>query len=206
MVRITALFIVMLINASAFAVDFTLLGGQQFNGDFEVAVTNSPSASSTTPGEDIELDSGSVVGFALDFNYQGDPEQRVGLFVSHQQTNFDANAGLLDDELDVTHVHITFMRYYPNDKWEPFVLAGIGAALYSPEDSTLSDESQFSAQIAGGANYKLTDNLLLRFDARWLPTFFDSDGAIFCSGGCAIRIDSALFNHFQTNVGLMFRF
>ena len=57
-------------------------------------------------------------------------------------------------------------------------MAGIGAGFFSPKDSTLEDETKFSAQVGAGTNYRFTDNLLLRLDVRWLATFFDSNGAV----------------------------
>ena len=88
----------------------------------------------------------------------------------------------------------------------PFVLAGIGAGFFSPKDSTLEDETKFSAQVGAGTNYRFTDNLLLRLDVRWLATFFDSNGAAFCSGGCVIGVSSQAYSQVQANIGLMFRF
>jgi len=208
MVRFTLLLGLFLFSAIALAAEVTLFGGHQWSGDFQVAVASegSPSLSSTTIDEDVDLDSGSVTGLAIDFVFRNDMEQRIGFFASQQQSRFAANAGISHTRLDITHLHLTFMRYYPNDKWEPFVLAGVGAVKYSPDSFELSDETHFSAQLGGGVSYRITDNLLLRIDARWLPTFFDSEGEIFCSGGCDIRIDSELFNHFQLNTGLMYRF
>ena len=80
-------------------------------------------------------------------------------------------------DMDVTHVHFTSMAYYPSGNWEPFVMAGLGAAHFSPSDSTLDDTTRFSMQIGGGTNYRLTDNFLLRLDVRWLGTFFNGSDA-----------------------------
>jgi len=208
MTRFALLLGLLFFNAAALATEVTLFGGHQWNGDFQVAVSNDGSASlsATTINEDVDLESGSVTGLAIDFFFRNDMEQRIGFFASQQQSRFAANAGISQTRLDIIHLHLTFMRYYPNNKWEPFVLAGVGAVKYSPDSFELSDETHFSAQLGGGVSYPFTDNLLLRLDARWLPTFFHSEGEIFCSGGCDIRIDSELFNHFQLNTGLMYRF
>ena len=108
--------------------------------------------------------------------------------------------------MDVTHVHFTSMAYYPTGNWEPFVMAGLGAAHFSPSDSTLDDTTRFSMQIGGGTNYRLTDNFLLRLDVRWIGTFFNGSGSALCSGGCTIEVDSDVYSQVQGNLGLMYRF
>ena len=191
------------------AADLTLLGGYQYNSDFEIVPGDGDVATPLTlaePGDDLALDGGAAFGLAMDFVFNKNQDQRIGFFVSHQQTQFESGAGLRDQDMDITHVHFTAMNYYPNGNWEPFVLAGIGAAFFSPNDSSLKDTTKLSGQIAGGANYKLSDKLLLRFEARWIPTFFNGSSAGICSGGCTIALKSDMYSQFQTNIGLQFRF
>jgi opacity protein-like surface antigen len=201
--------IVLLSASKSLAADLTLLAGYQYNSDFEIAQSEGELATPLSvgePGDDLALDGGAAIGLAMDFVFNGNPDQRIGFFVSHHQTQFESGAGLRDEDMDITHVHFTAMNYYPSGNWEPFVLAGIGAAFFSPGDSSLKDTTKFSAQIAGGANYKLSDNLLLRLEARWIPTFFNGSSAGICSGGCTIALKSEMYSQFQTNIGLQFRF
>lgn len=210
MKRYITLAVFLAFGLPAKATDITLLAGYQFNSDFEVASLDGQlpddSPVSGSPGDDIELDDGAAFSLGVDFVYRQNQNQRIGFYVSHQQTEFEDNAGLNDRDMDVTHVHFTAMSYYPQGKFEPFVIAGVGAGFFSPKDSSLKSETQFSMQVGAGANYQLTDNLLLRFDARWLPTFFNGSGSAFCSGGCTIRLSSDTYNQVQVNAGLMFRF
>jgi opacity protein-like surface antigen len=196
-------------STAAFATDLTLLVGYQFNSDFEIgesdeAVPNP--ASVGAPGDDLVLDGGVAFSVAIDFMFNNNPNQRIGFYVTHHKAEFESGAGLVDPDMDVTHIHFTAMNYYPNGNWEPFVLAGIGAGYFSPEDKSLQDSTKFSAQIAGGANYKISENLLLRLEARWIPTFFNGGSAGICSGGCTIALKSDMYSQFQTNIGLQFRF
>jgi opacity protein-like surface antigen len=190
-------------SPAANAVDLTLLAGYQFNADFEL---NTDPGTTADAGGDIELDDGASFGVALDFVFNGNPDQRLGLFVSRQQTEFDPRAGLADDGMAITHLHFTGTSYYPAGNWEPFVTAGIGAAFVSPDDASLRDSTRFSAQIGAGANYRLGDTLLLRFELRWLPTFFDGGASGICSGGCSIALKSDTYSQLQANLGLQFRF
>lgn len=196
-------------SQAALATDVTLLAGYQFNSDFEIGVSDPDTAGAAIegePGDDLALDGGPVFALALDFVFNNNPNQRIGLFVSHHQAEFESGAGLVDRDMDITHVHFTAMNYYPNGRWEPFVLAGLGAGIYSPADNSLKDTTEFSAQIAGGTNYKISENLLLRLEARWIPTFFNGSYAGFCSGGCTVVLKSDTYSEVQANIGLQFRF
>jgi opacity protein-like surface antigen len=209
-IRLLTPLIMLIYCTPSLATDITLLAGYQFNSDFEIVSGNdlSPDLESGTgePGDDIELDDGAAFSLAVDFVFEQQQTKRIGFYVSHEQTQFESNAGLANRDMDVTHLHFTAMSYYPDGKMEPFVLAGLGAGFFSPKDSTLKDETKFSAQIGAGTNYRFNESLLLRMDVRWLATFFDSDGAAFCSGGCVIAVSSTTYSQIQANIGLMYRF
>lgn len=210
MTRVFTLLALLAYCLPSMATDVTLLIGYQFNTDFEVTALNDqpPVVAPGTgePGDDVGLDDAAAFSLAVDWVFNNEPNKRIGFFITHEQTQFDSNSGLEDDDMDVTHVHFTAMSYYPSGRMEPFVLAGLGAGFFSPKDSSLKDQTQFSAQIGAGTNYRFDEHLLLRADVRWLPTFFDSSGAAFCSGGCTVTVSSDTYSQFQANLGLMYRF
>jgi len=209
MLKIIVPILSILLIAQAHATDVSLLLGYQFNSDFEIGDSISSVTTGQTlgePGDDLALDGGVALSLAVDFVFNNNPNQRIGFFVTRQQAEFDSGSGLQDEDMDVTHLHFTAMNYYPSGNWEPFVLAGIGAGFFSPSDSSLRDVTKVSAQIGGGANYKITENLQLRFDARWIPTFFNGSSSGICSGGCTIELKSDVYSQYQANIGLMFRF
>ena len=191
------------------ATDFTLLAGYQYNNDFELADTAGEEAGTTAtgePGDDIALDGGGALGFAVDWVYRGEADKRVGLLLSHTEGEFDSAAGLSDPDMAITHLHFTGTSYYPAGRWERFVQAGVGVSHFSPDDNTLTDDTRFSLHVAAGANYRLSERFLFRLEARWLPAVLSSDAAGFCSGGCTIAIKSEFYSQFQVNAGLMVRF
>lgn len=192
------------------AVDLTLLLGYQLNSDFKISdISDQPDPTDplmTKPGSTLKIDEGTAFGLALDFLLDNNPSQRIGAWVSYQQSSFGSEAGLDDDKMDITHVHFTAMSYFPKGKWEPFALLGIGAGHFAPKDSSMNTVTRFSAQIAGGANYKFTESILLRLEARYIPTFFGGSSTVFCDGGCTVSVKSSVYNQFQANVGLQFRF
>tara|TARA_R110001592_G_scaffold337300_1_gene623530 strand:- start:129041 stop:129673 length:633 start_codon:yes stop_codon:yes gene_type:complete len=210
MIRHTIPLLLFIYSLPAFATDITLLAGYQFNSDFEIVSANDlpPNVEPGTgdPGDDVKLDDSAAFSLAVDFVFEQEKTKRIGFYISHAQTRFESNAGLSNRDLDVTHLHFTAMSYYPDGNLEPFVLAGVGAGFFSPKDSTLKDETKLSAQIGAGTNYRFNETLLLRMEVRWLATFFDSDGAVFCSGGCTIAVNSNTYSQVQANIGLMYRF
>jgi opacity protein-like surface antigen len=183
----------------ALATDITLLAGYQFNSDFDTEDFEAGSG-------DVGVDDDAVYGLSVDFVFMGNETQRLGFYLAHQKTEFEDFPGPYDRGLDITHVHFTGMSYYPSGNFEPFVMAGVGVGFFSPDDSGLDDETQFSMQVGAGFNYLLGENLLLRFDVRWLPTFFSGSGSAFCSGGCVVRLNADTYSQVQANAGLMFRF
>lgn len=186
------------------ATDLSLLAGWQYNRDMEIGDDPAPAAGE--PGDEVEIDSGAAYTLALDFPLPGEADARLGAMLTHSATEFDAVAGLADRDLTLTHLHFTGLRYYPRGRWEPFVMAGVGAAFVDPGDSSLDSTTRFSGHIAGGSNYRLGESLLLRVEARWLATLFDGRGAALCSGGCTVAFESDFYSQFQVNVGLQWRF
>ena len=202
--------LLMTISSSVAATDLTIFAGYQFNTDFEISTSGQLptglSPETGNPGDSVTLEEGPSFGLALDFELEKNPHQRIGFYISHHQSDFQKNAGLLDSSMDITHVHFTGMNYYPRGKMEYYVLLGLGAGYYSPGDKTLDNETRLSGQIGAGGNYKISEGLLLRMDVRWIPTFFNGSGAAFCSGGCAIKLTSDVYSQVQVNLGLLFRF
>ena len=199
----------LLLGVHASATDLTFLMGYQGNSDFEISDSIDafpPNQDVGNPGDNLDLDGGLATSIAVDFLFSEQLKHRFGFYLSHHVTEFEADSGLQNADVDITHLHFTAMNYYPQGKWEPFVAAGVGGGYFSPADKSLKDISVFSAQIAGGANYKLTETLLLRLEARWIASFFNGSSAIFCSGGCTVAVKSDFYHQFQANVGLQYRF
>jgi opacity protein-like surface antigen len=191
-----------LLSAPAHAVDLSLIAGFQISGDFEVEVEE---GSEAEPGR-INVDDGGAYALALDFPLGGRDNERLGLYLSHQQTGFSGEAELEDSDLSITHLHFTAQTLWPNGRWEPYLLLGVGAAYFAPADSTMNSKVFFSGQIAGGASYGLTDSLRLRAGARWIPTFFSGSSAVLCNGGCTVAVKSSVWSQGTFELGLQFRF
>ena len=135
--------VLLTISSSVSATDLTIFAGYQFNTDFEISTAGQLptvlSPETGNPGDSVTLEEGSSFGLAVDFVLEKNPDQRIGFYISHHQSDFQENAGLLDSSMDITHVHFTGMNYYPRGKMEYYVLLGLGAGYYSPGDKTLDN-------------------------------------------------------------------
>jgi len=192
------------------AAEIALLAGHQANASFNISASNqwpSENLPEGQEGDSINLDEGGSWAVTLNTDYNNNPNQKIGLYYSQHDSRFDAVAGLANPALDVSFLHFIGTNIYPQgDRLSWFVTAGLGAAFYRPEDATLEDVTRFSMQIGAGANVRLAERLSLQLDVRWLPTFFNSNTSIFCSGGCAISVSSDMFSQFQLNAGVLLRF
>lgn len=200
-----------LISCSAMtnATELSVLGGFQFNSDLIVAEDAGAEALQTTsaqPGSDISVDNGAHVALAIDFATLPDPTDRIGLYLSRHETEIGATAGLSDGDMTVTHIHFTGSKLYPMGAWENFATAGIGATLLEPNDITLQSSTEFSINVGGGTQYKVSDSLLIRFEARWLPIIGSTNVAGICGRSCVIAFDSSIYNQFQLSAGFSLRF
>ena len=76
-------------------------------------------------------------------------------------------------DVDLNQYYLDGLYYFRGQaqKWQPFVLAGIGHAEF---DSNFGDEKETQANIGGGVRYLINDNWSLRADARAIHGFDDS--------------------------------
>lgn len=68
------------------------------------------------------------------------------------------------DDVDLTFYHLDAVYHFmPDGRFNPFVLAGLGGAHYSPD---ISDSDMGVINVGVGAKYWLKDNIALRVDVR----------------------------------------
>jgi hypothetical protein len=92
------------------------------------------------------------------------------------------------------------------DRIRPFVSGTFGLTRMAPDRADLTTENRFSLSLGAGAKFFLTKQLGLRFDARGIYTMLNSDTAVFCSGGCTIKVNSNGFVQTEVSAALMMRF
>lgn len=69
------------------------------------------------------------------------------------------------DSVDITFYHLDLVYHFmPEGNFNPFIVAGYGAAHYSPE--IINDKNMSIVDFGLGAKYWVADNIALRFDLR----------------------------------------
>lgn len=190
------------IAAEAAGGAITLYGGYRGGGGFTDAYTD----------ESIDVKgSGSV---AASFDFPVDANRQVQFFVSHQRSKFDADvlpgspAAALDGQsISVTYVHLGGTNFFAGPIGHgPYVVGGFGATRFSPSFDGYSDEWRPSLSVGLGYQWQLAEALAVRFEARAYFTIVNSEGGLFCSGGCVIAIRGDTFTQAEAQIGLSLGF
>jgi OOP family OmpA-OmpF porin len=163
-------------------------------GSFEV----SPFVGYSLFENDQNLDDAPVFGGRLGYNFT--KHFGIEAVVEHIRTDVDdksitgAKEGQYRspvDDVDLTFYHLDAVYHFmPDGRFNPFVLAGLGGAHYSPD---ISDSDMGVINVGVGAKYWLKDNIALRVDVRdtMVTEFFQETyhnlgatvGVVFAFGG-----------------------
>ncbi|WP_237156947.1 hypothetical protein [Photobacterium rosenbergii] len=158
-----------------------------------------------TDDNGIEIEPESDPHYAISIETDLD-QGRVGLFVSHQPTDYEtfSNSGSL------TYVHFqSSLRFDTFTHFDTYLGASIGTTII---DADWSDKDMvFSGGFLGGVEYKFTPNFSVLLEGRWLANLMDGDTTTICNlpegnQTCSIRVDSEWLTQFQTNLGFTFSF
>ena len=174
---------------------FTLYAGYQFGGSF----TNEDT------GESVDLREGGSYAASLDFPL--DQSSEFQIFYGHQATEFtpwpypSTSAKL---RLDYLHIGGT---YFPEElNRGVYVVGGLGATRMTPDAAGFNPATKLSLNIGVGYLLPLSARFGVRFEARGLATMLGSNTAVFCSGGCVVRLSGSGVLQGQFLVGLSARF
>ena len=180
-------------------VEITAFSGLRFGGSFEDANT----------GAGMSLEDSGSYGLVLDFDIE--PDRQIEIYLSRQSTTLSADGPftgnpLFDLAVEYYHIGGLYLIDVQSDRVRPFVSGGLGLTRMNPQGDGLDTETRFSLSIGGGAKFFITDHLGLRLDARGIFTALNSSGTVFCSGGCAITVQSSGFMQGELGAGLVVRF
>jgi len=181
------------------AVEVTPFAGQRYGGSFVDANT-----AATFQVADANA-------FGLVFDFDTEPDKQIEILLSRQNTYLSSNDPLFTGnplfDLTIDYYHIGGLYMLPDfDKVRPFVSGTFGLTRMDPKRADLTTETRLSLSLGAGAKIFFTKNLGLRFDVRGIYTALNADTAIFCSGGCAIKVNSSGFVQTELTAALMMRF
>lgn len=176
----------------------TLYGGYRGGGSF----------TDSTTGQSIDVANSGSISASVDLPIDGN--RQFQLFVGHQASNFAvrtlpaAPASTLDGRaVAVTYLHLGGTNFFDGPIGRgPYVVGGVGATLFSPGVSGYSSEWRPSLSVGVGYQWMLGERVALRVEARGYVTLVDSQGSLFCSGGCVVSIRGDTFTQGEALMGL----
>jgi len=180
----------------------TLYGGYRGGGGFSDATT----------GQSIDVKGSGTVAGSIDFPL--DASRQVQFYISHQNSEFEAVSlpgtpvsGLNGQSMSVTYFHLGGTVFATGQVGHgPYAVGGLGATLFNPGGSGYSSEWRPSMNIGFGYHWPVSRNVALRFEARGYLTLVNSEGGLFCSGGCIVTIKGDSFAQGDAQIGLSLRF
>lgn len=181
------------------AVEITPFIGHRFGGSFADSIT----------GANFEVADATAYGLVLDFDLE--PDKQIEVYMSRQDTHLSTGDPLFTGQplfdLTIDYYHIGGLYMLPaGDRVRPFLTGTFGLTRMAPKPADLTTENRFSLSLGGGAKIFFAKNLGLRFDLRGIYTALNANTEIFCSGGCAIKVNSSGFVQTEASAALMMRF
>jgi len=151
---------------------------------------------------------GAALGFSFGPNMDAD--------VTFSYTSTDATAvgrvGTPDRAFGLKQYDTLFNAYYmfgdPRSRLRWYLGGGIGFTILSPEEN-FDSLTRFAFSLAGGAKWYFSDNVGLRFEARWIPLYlYSTAGGTWCDPvyGCYYYSNDHMLQQGDFKVGVIFRF
>ena len=196
-----ALLLVVMCCSAAHARDnaITLYGGYRDGGSFTDANTDNV----------LSLDGSGSGAIAVDLAL--DASRQWQWYLSQQNTTMaitqaaaPAPASL---PLKLTYLHFGGTYFFQGPVGGgPYVVGGLGATVMRPGLSGYTDELRASMNLGLGYQLPLGEQVALRFEARGYFTAVNSNGGLFCSGGCVLHIKADAVTQGELQLGLSFRY
>lgn len=179
----------------------TLYGGFRDGGSFTDVNT----------GQNLRLEGSGSGAISLDLAL--DASRQWQWYLSHQSTTLVIASAATPTPLGsslpltVTYLHFGGTFFFDGPVGQgPYVVGGLGATLFRPGLGGLSDELRASMNLGLGYQVPLGEHVALRFEARGYFTAVNSNGGLFCSGGCVIYIKGDAVTQGELQLGLSFRY
>jgi len=192
----------MFFSTSNYAVEITPLLGLRGGGEF-VDVADDKKHT---------LESADSYGLILSFPYERG--KTIEIYYSHQSTQLNSltlttpiptSTGSIPIAIDYLHLGGTTPISEQNDL-QTFVSGGLGFTYLSPDFPDAQSDLRASLSIGIGLRWALTERIALRLETRGLATMYNNNSAIFCNGGCTIKVNGNFFLQGEVFAGLGFSF
>ena len=154
---------------------------------------------------EIKIEDGQSFGLIFDV---GSPRTAFEFTWLHTSTELTTTVGALP-EFDYDSDNFQFgVVYYFNErsKTRPFVNGGIGWTDFDIDGQ--DGDSRFSMSLGGGVSHYFSDRIGIRAQARWIPTYINTDDPyVVCDpfGFCYAVGDDNYLYQVDASVGLVIR-
>jgi len=197
----TVIIFLFLFSSNSYSVEITPLLGYRGGGEFIDEVTNKKH---TIVSSEI---------FGLIVSWPHERGKTYELYYSHQSSELNSISvdtsptSTADIPLTIDYLHFGGTAPISSEKdLQTFVSGGLGFTYLSPDFSGTQSDLRASFSIGIGLKYPITEHIAFRLETRALATFFNNNSAIFCNGGCAIKVNGNLFMQAEVFAGLGFSF
>lgn len=185
-------------SSTLLATELTLLGGSQGGGNLNHIDTNSTLHFEQAPARAL------ILGWPLDHN------RDLELFYSQQLTRLGDGSSAVPaaDQFDVDIHYLHMGGTVLSEElygWQGFLSGGLGLSHFSPSLGGASAENRASMSLGLGARWMPHSRVGLRLESRLYGTLFNSNTAIFCSGGCQVSVSGDLLSQYAFFAGVVVR-
>ncbi len=189
-------------SASSYSVEIIPLFGFRGGGEFLNLQTNKVHT----------LESSDVYGLILSFPYERG--KTIEVYYSHQSTQLNsltlttpAPSNAVNIPITIDYLHFGGTAPISEDeKLQTFVSGGLGFTYLSPDYTGTQSDLRASLSIGIGLKWPFTERIALRLETRGLATLYNNNSAIFCSGGCVLKVNGNFFLQGEVFAGLGFTF
>lgn len=198
----TSIIFLMLLNSNSYSAEITPLLGYRGGGEFIDETTNKKHT----------IVSSEIYGLIVSWPYERGKTYEI--YYSHQSSDINSISvtvpsptSTADIPLTIDYLHFGGTAPISSEKdLKTFVSGGLGFTYLSPDFTGAQSDLRASFSIGVGLKYPITERIAFRLETRGLATLFNNNSAIFCSGGCSIKINGNLFMQGEVFAGVAFRF
>jgi hypothetical protein len=181
---------------------FTLYGGGRSGGSFIDSVT----------GASLRTEASGA--FAASYDRLLDGSRQTQLFVSHQSSRLalggsatPSATGPQSMPIRITHLHLGGTNFFGAPVGQgTYLSGGLGMTVFGPGLTGLSTEVRPSISLGFGWQVPLAAGVSLKLEARGYAALVNSEGGLFCSGGCVITVRGDTYTQGEVLLGLSFGF
>ena len=158
------------------------------------------------------------LSFGASLGYYVNPVTEIEFMWTRQQSTLQGErvSGGKDDFMDVAidnyHANFVYNMYNDRKSLRPYFLFGLGATVFYPGDykgASPDNQAYFSGKLGMGVKAKMRNNLGLKLQIDWTPTYiYSTNDGYWCDPywGCWTVGDAEYVNQFGFTAALNWRF